>query len=212
MQLSFDDVLFFQAYGQQFGTPSTTAQQGLQALLQQVAIDPLNWDNPDQLAYAFATFKWETANTFQPIHERGPVSYFSKYDAGTVIGNRLGNTQPGDGFLFRGRGYVQLTGRANYTKDGGILGIDLVSDPDLALRPDVAYKIASRGMRDGWFTGHKLANHIPTGGAPDFVNARRIINGLDHADDIAGIARKFQIILKAGQITPTPTTAAATNS
>lgn len=209
MQCTFDRDRFFECYGQQFGTPSPTAQQGLQSLLDQIATDADNWDNLNQLAYGFATFKWETANTFQPIHERGPVSYFSKYDAGTPIGDRLGNTQAGDGYLFRGRGYVQLTGRANYTRDGQLLGIDLLSDPDQALRPDVAYRIAARGMRDGWFTGRKLADYIPTGGTPNFVLARKIINGQDHAEDIAGIARKFQLILNGSQITPTPATSVA---
>ncbi len=211
MQHSFDRSRFFNSYGQQFGNPSATAQQGLTTLLDQLDSDTDNWDNLNQIAYGFATFKWETANTFQPIHERGPVSYFAKYDPGTSIGERLGNTEPGDGYLFRGRGYVQLTGRANYTKNGGLLSIDLVGDPDLALRPDVAYRIAARGMRDGWFTGRKLSDYMPTIGTSDFVNARKIINGLDHAEDIAGIARKFQLVLNVSQITPVPgTTVAAT--
>jgi predicted chitinase len=62
---------------------------------------------------------WETARRFTPVTEFGQPSYFNKYDAGTPIGRRLGNMQPGDGFRFRGRGYVQITGRANYEGSDG---------------------------------------------------------------------------------------------
>jgi predicted chitinase len=139
------------------------------------------------------------------VTERGTVSYFNKYNAGTKLGARLGNTQPGDGFKFRGRGYVQLTGRANYNHDGTFLGIDLIGNPDLALQPDVAYRIASRGMKEGWFTGHRLAAYFPDAGPPDYVGARHIINGSDRADDIAEIARKMEEILRAAQLTITTT-------
>lgn len=54
----------------------------------------------------------------------------------------LGNTEPGDGYAFRGRGYIQLTGRSNYEADGRALGLDLVRQPDLAARPDIAERIA----------------------------------------------------------------------
>ena len=55
----------------------------------------------------------------------------------------LGNTQPGDGPRFRGRGFIQLTGRANYDYFGKKIGMDLVNNPDLALRPDIAARIAA---------------------------------------------------------------------
>ena len=188
---------FWSEYHQQFGAANQSVTDGLNAILDQICPDETCWDNFNQIAYALATFKWETAGTFQPITERGATSYFSKYDAGTEIGNRLGNSQAGDGFLFRGRGYVQVTGRANYVKDGALLGIDLAGDPDQALQPAVAYKIASMGMKQGWFTGHRLSQYIATGSTPDYVSARRIINGQDHAQDIANIAQKFEAVLKA---------------
>ncbi len=171
--------------------PSTT---GVSTLLNSVIADAASWQSLAELAYLFATVKWETAHTFTPIHELGSLSYFDKYDVGTPLGTNLGNTQSGDGFLFRGRGYVQITGRANYQHIGSLLGIDLVSNPDLALDPGIAYKIAAGGMHGGWFTGRRLSQYM-SGDTPDYVNARRIINSLDHASDIAAIAQTFAAMM-----------------
>ena len=99
------------------------------------------------------------------------------------------------GYRFRGRGYVQITGRANYRKFSDVVGTDLVAVPDLALNPDHAYKIMSAGMARGLFTGVGLPKYINPAGC-DYVNARRIINGLDHAADIATAATRFQACLE----------------
>jgi len=212
MPFQFNRDLFWQ----QFSAKHSIAQgpmDGLNSILDEIEQDATDWQNIDQIAYALATFDWETAHTFHPIYEMGQPSYFSKYDAGTPIGERLGNTQPGDGFLFRGRGYVQLTGRANYQRIGQLLSVDLVGNPDLALQPPVAYRIAANGMRLGWFTGHRLSQYMPTGGAPDYVNARRIINGLDRAADIAAIAQNLQQVLTAAQLSqPAASEAAGTTN
>lgn len=197
MAFQFNRDIFWQQFSGKFGPVSQSPTDGLNFILDQVAQDTTNWLNLNEIAYALATFAWETAHTFQPIHEKGPLAYFSQYDPGTPKGQRLGNTQAGDGFLFRGRGYVQLTGRTNYTKVGQFLSVDLVGNPDLALQPPVAYKIAANGMRLGWFTGQRLRGFMPTGGPADYVNARKIINGLDHAADIAAIAQNFQLVLTA---------------
>lgn len=60
-----------------------------------------------------------------------------------VYGGRMGNRMPSDGFRFRGRGLVQLTGRANYVEMGILTGLDLVAEPDLVLRPEHAVQIAA---------------------------------------------------------------------
>ena len=149
------------------------------------------------LAYALATAFHETAHTMQPIHERGSRRYFRKYEPGTRLGRRLGNTRPGDGWRYRGRGYVQITGRRNYALASRKLGVDLLADPELALKPDIAAHILYRGMIEGWFTGKKLADYIRPGHQARYVAARRIVNGLNRARRIARYAIAFEHALRA---------------
>ncbi|MGU3403381.1 hypothetical protein [Methylobacterium brachiatum] len=116
---------------------------------------------------------------------------------------------PGDGIAFCGRGYVQLTGRANYRKATqrlralGLLvaGQDLETNPDLAMHPDVAAAILFIGTREGWFTGKKLADYLG-GGKADWKGARRIINGQDRAGEIALHAQAFAAALKKAGYAP----------
>lgn len=74
---------------------------------------------------------------------RSDESAERKYGAGTSIGRRLGNTQPGDGAKFKGRGIIQLTGRDNYRRYGNMIGVDLESNPELAAQPEIAVRIAA---------------------------------------------------------------------
>lgn len=138
------------------------------------------------LAYMMATVYHETDQKFQGIEEYGPDSYFKKYDGR----KDLGNTEPGDGLRFKGRGFVQITGRLNYTKFSKILGIDLVDNPKLALDLENCVKILFYGMTNGTFTGKKLSDYF-SATAEEWVNARRIINRLDKANLIADEAKKF---------------------
>jgi hypothetical protein len=150
------------------------------------------------LAYMLATTYHETAFRMQPISEYGSVDYFNRrYD------NRadLGNNQPGDGARFRGRGYVQLTGRRNYTAMTPIVqqfypqAPDFTRDPEAVKDDRYAAVIMFYGMFQGIFTGRALKNYIgdpEKGQIVDYYNARRIINGLDKARKIAGYAEEFE--------------------
>ena len=148
------------------------------------------------LAYALGTTFHETAFTMQPIQERGGDAYFRKrydIDGNPKVARSLGNTQAGDGVRFHGRGFVQLTGRANYAKCEKKFGGDLTSSraaADGVLEKGLAARIMFFGMETGLFTGRKLGDCFK-GETADWKNARRIINGLDMADDIATYARKF---------------------
>lgn len=193
---------FFDAYRTAFGSLTAAQVSGLESLLSSMEQDN-NISNIKHFAYMLATLKHETANTFHPITEYGSVSYFNRYDpvlADTATRRATakanGNTVRGDGYKYRGRGFVQITWKNNYKKLGDALGYDLVNNPDEALNPVVAYKIMSYGMRKGIFTGKKLSDYI-TDTSADYVHARRIINALDQAEKIAGYAAKFEKILKA---------------
>lgn len=146
------------------------------------------------LAYALGTSYHETAFTMQPINEYGGSKYFFRmYDKDGERPNvaaQLGNTQKGDGVLFHGRGYVQLTGRTNYKKAGALVGDDLVGNPELALDAAIAAKILFTGMEVGLFTGKKLSDYFDKD-TEDWINPRRIINGLDKAPQIAAYGKRF---------------------
>ncbi|HEX8142875.1 MAG TPA: hypothetical protein VF553_09785 [Pyrinomonadaceae bacterium] len=196
--MKFNHTTFFNGYKEIYGSVNQNQVSGLDNLIGYMELDndltDLRW-----AAYMLATVKHECADTFQPITERGARAYFNKYEPGTPIGKNLGNTVKGDGYLYRGRGYVQITGRPNYQKMSSILGLtgedDLIVHPDHALHPDVAYRIMSYGMRNGTFTGKKLNDYI-NGTTCDYTNARRIINRLDQAVKIKGYAVNFESILK----------------
>ena len=91
-----------------------------------------------------ATVGTEVAS-FEPINEYGGTAYFTKLYEGRAD---LGNTQPGDGARYHGRGYIQLTGRGNYRTYGGKLGVPLEDDPDLALDPAVAARVLGLYFKD----------------------------------------------------------------
>src|SRR5262245_22661487 len=194
--MKIDHARFFSGYRKAFGKLSQQTVDGLELLGRNMEEDT-NLKDIQWAAYMLATVKHECANRWAPITEFGRKDYFNKYEPGTAIGKRLGNTKPGDGFLYRGRGYVQITGRANYIRLSKELNLspseNLETDPDQALRPMVAYKIMSLGMRKGLFTAKKLADFISKDGC-DYKGARRIINGQDQAVRIAGYATQLEAI------------------
>ncbi len=203
-QLS-DPAAFFADLKAGIMGPTLSANEvaGTNAILKAVgdAGWPLSW-----AAYGLATAYHETAHTMLPIKEfGGPKYFFRMYDrrgARPAVAKRLGNTQDGDGARYFGRGYVQLTGRANYHKAGDELHVDLEGNPDLALDPEIAAKVMVLGMSEGWFTSKSCGTYLPAGdGVCDsagFKSARYIINGQDCAAMIAGYAQRFQQALQAG--------------
>lgn len=164
-------------------------------------------DDDRWLAYMLATVYHETARTIQPIeenlnysaqgllntfpqrftperasaHARQPERIANRAYAGK-LGN--GDESSGDGWRYRGRGFVQITGRANYRTYG------IENSPEAALDLVIATHILFDGMINGRFTGRKLADYFH-GDDADWVNARKIINRLDRADDIGRYAKAY---------------------
>lgn len=165
------------------------------------------------IAYMLATTRHETyyfptGEYFSEHAEVGQVPYFNKYDpffaATQSLKNRAianGNTQPGDGYKYRGRGCVHLTWKNNYQKAKDKFNVDYVSEPDLASDFAHAVPIMIWGMEDGVFTGKKLSSYI-NAGTIDYEGARSIINGADQKALIASYAQKFEGILASTSIIP----------
>ncbi|MBC6478919.1 MAG: hypothetical protein GDA56_15260 [Hormoscilla sp. GM7CHS1pb] len=189
------------------GKLSQNQVEGMEAILnfweeppvQPVGEFKVNWEirSIGWLAYMLATTYHETAFTMQPISEYGTVAYFTRYYEDRAD---LGNNQSGDGAKFRGRGYVQLTGRRNYTKMTPIVrefypdSHDFTKDPEAVMDDRYAAVIMFYGMFLGIFTGKALKNYIgdpEKGQIVDYYHARKIINGLDQAEKIEGYAKKF---------------------
>lgn len=130
-------------------------------------------------AGAIGTIAIETASTFAPIDEYGGDAYFTRMYEGRAD---LGNTVAGDGPRFHGRGYIQLTGRANYRAYGSRLGVDLESSPNLALDPGVAGRIFA-----AYWAGRNIQEQADR---EDWPSVRRSVQGgtagLDRLTQIAG--------------------------
>lgn len=156
----------------------------IDGLLRIVAYRDEKWPNmsDEELAYVLATVKHETAHTMQPVTEYGSKAYLRGKPYWPWIG----------------RGLVQITWKANYARYN-------INKPEDALTWPVALHVLFHGMIFGTFTGKRLAGYIISGARPDYVGARRIINGTDKAALIAGYAKAFLDALKQAKETPAPT-------
>ena len=159
-------------------------------VLQQSQVDGINaildaWEakyaegDDRWLAYALATTYHETDQQMQPIEEYGKGR-----------GMPYGKPDPTTGKVYYGRGFVQLTWERNYKTMSDLLGVDFVDHPELALELDNATKIMFIGMIKGLFTGKSLGDYF-NNTTDDWVNARKIINGLDKAQAIAMYGHNF---------------------
>lgn len=159
-----------------------------------------------QGAYILATVWHETATKMLPIEEYGrgknrTYGTWYKNSKGELYSFKNGSKNTAYLFaeqphLYFGRGYVQLTWYDNFKKASKKIGVDFLSNPDLVMQKDHAVRIMIEGMKDGWFTGRKLSDYIYQS-KKDYVNARRIINGMDKAQKIANEAVIFERALRS---------------
>lgn len=215
---------FSPAYKRAFGPMTKDTDKGFNELLTMINADPGAANlTSHEVAYVLATVWHETwkpkiQQRWVPTIESGKPAYFEKYEPNTALGKKLGNRDRGDGMLYRGRGYVMITGRANYERLGPIVDpnrpdILLGDGAWLAAMPLYAYPILMEGMKQGLFTGKSLGDYFlkSAGDGPDdlydFVWAREIVNGKrkgeslpDRAEDIAVHAREIHEILIRGEL------------
>jgi hypothetical protein len=192
---------FFEAVRPMFGGALSQAQvDGFKIIFE--AWRKVGSGNERDLAYILATAYHETARTMQPVREtlattdaKAKERLTKAWKSGKLPWVKSDYWSGG----WFGRGFVQLTHRANYVKASEKLGIDLVSDPSKAMIPEVSALILVRGMQEGWFTGMKLAD------AAVFREARRVVNGTDRASQIAMYADAFLSALDAMDDAPTIT-------
>ena len=181
---------FFDAVRPMFGGQLTPSQvSGMETLLAAMEGLPIS-----HRAYLLATAMHETAQTMQPVREtlaKDNATAIRRLDDAFAKGKLLWVSAPYWREGWFGRGYVQLTHKANYIKAGNKLGVDLVNNPDMALQPTIAAMILVRGCSEGWFTGKHLDEYLPG----DYIGARRVVNGTDRAVSIAKIAATFEAAL-----------------
>jgi len=190
-----DREKFFAGYKSAFGRLNQKQVDALNLLLSSIECHQVS---PSVLAYLLATTYHETARTMRPIEEIGKGK-----------GRKYG--KPVNGKKYYGRGYVQLTWDYNYKKATLELRkqcpdivssfekrtgqhFDLLVFPEQACDHEIAFAVLVLGSTQGWFTGKKLNDYINESKI-DFRNARRVINGTDHAALIAGHADHFMRIL-----------------
>lgn len=150
------------------------------------------------LAYMLATAHHETGGRMQPVREtfaRSDGAAIGILDRAWAAGRLPQVSEPywrrdAHGKSWLGRGLVQITHRRNYARMAEITGIDLVDRPERAMEMAVSVEILFAGMLRGTFTGSKLADHFSPARA-DWTGARRIVNGLDRAERVAGYGRVF---------------------
>jgi putative chitinase len=108
----------------------------------QQAMEEFDIDTPLREAAFLAQIAHESGELVFMEEIWGPTEAQRRYEPQTDLARMLGNTEVGDGKRFKGRGPIQITGRANYQKYGDLLGIDLVNDPPLGASPKVGFRIA----------------------------------------------------------------------
>lgn len=186
---------FYSEYREVFGNIKQPTVDELNFLLGKFDTSSV-FDTAEKIAYALATIKRETANTFAPVNEGywitnnrvGKLYNYYKINNPGALRTIFPNGLYGPNYL--GRGYVQVTHNFNALKLEKRTGKPYLKNPDLLLERKNAFESMEIGMSEGIFTGKKLSNYFAEGKC-DFYNARKIINGLDAASEIARDAELF---------------------
>jgi putative chitinase len=144
--------------------------------------------------YDIDTPKRRAAFLAQLAHESGELRYMEEIASGEAYEGRkeLGNTEPGDGKRYKGRGPIQLTGRFNYRRAGKALGLDLEGNPEQAAKPEVGFRVA------GWFWKTHGLNELADRG--EFREITHRVNGGYHGQ--ANREKYYQRALEVLDVKP----------
>lgn len=208
-----DRAKFYSVVRRKFGGLTQGFVDGTNAILDAWELTYCKNTSVPQFAVCLATAYHETAHTMKPISEIGDAAYFTRlYDvsgSNPDRARRMGNVSVGDGIKYNGKGLVQLTWFVNYEKatkrlqELGLIdkSVDFTKSPELVKVMRYAIAIMFIGMEEGWFTGQKLDaivdDEIDGDEFEDFKKSRKIINGKDRDELIAGYAMVFLDALKA---------------
>ncbi|MDE2022025.1 MAG: glycoside hydrolase family 19 protein [Patescibacteria group bacterium] len=146
----------------------SAGDKDIQAFLGQVLIESARLESlQENLSYSSSRLMQVWPKHFPTLSDAQPYAHNPEALANRVYGGRLGNTAPGDGWKYRGRGLIQLTGKANYATTGKLVGLDLLGNPDLLIQPAHALQVSIK-----WWEGH-----IPDSMLSDTSAITRRVNG-----------------------------------
>jgi hypothetical protein len=156
------------------------------------------WSNLVAIA-ALATVRVETLH-FKPVREFGGDDYLRNHYDVTVNpakARMLGNSDPGDGIRYCGRGFIQLTGRANYKQFGEWIGVDLEGNPDLALDPQIGAEVFALYF--------KAKGCVGAANQKQWIKVRRLVNGGTNnlqlfLKIIAWLDRELSAVIEPGSV------------
>lgn len=194
--MGIDKSYFFDVYKEEFKGIKQPQVEAYDELLDEFDAS-LVFDTKGKISYGLATVKHETGDTGRPVEEgywiknRIPALYnYYVRNNPAALKTIFPNGKNGKNYL--GRGLPQITHNYNYKNVGDGIGVDLLNNPELAMHPDIAFKIMEYGMHHGTFTGKKLNDYFKNG-TYDFYNSRAIINGDKKKNGmlIAGYASVF---------------------
>lgn len=158
-------------------------------------------EDPRKLAAILGQIKREAGIAMLPVREG-----FTKSDAAARAyvkkqGYAYAKPTKYGGQWAYGRGQIQNTWDYNYEKMDKRLGLNgkLLANFDLALDPIISSQIAVVGMMEGLFTGKKLSDYF-NAAQTDFLHQRRVVNGMDHAQEVENNSQEFYAVIKGASI------------
>ena len=179
-----DQIALLKAAFDEFGVTDPTERAGIAAILMgESGMNPrteIGWSHSDntRIRMIFGSRVAALTNDELDAMKASDEDFFNLVYGGAFGVRNLGNTEPGDGFKYRGRGLIQLTGRGNYVRYSQTLGdVDLISAPDRANEPDIAARVAVAYMVD----------RLPDGA--DWMTMKRVVgNAVEETEAVKDAA------------------------